>query len=1139
MLTLDTTYRRTAGLTTGRIARLTLSLTMLAGTTQALAQNTGLGGFSDEPEMIEPEFDTEVTPDEERPIGDLNFDVSVSEYDLVDLHVNNEDLGRVLQLLSIQSQRNIVASNSVEAAVTADLYGVSFYEALDAILHVNGFGYIEKGNFIYVYTREELAAIQEAARTREHRVFHLNHLNAVDAGEFAKSLLSEGGSISANAETPDFDMGSSTPVGADDFASAATLVVYDYEENLAAIESLLGEIDTRPTQVLVEATILQTTLNEANAFGVDFAIINDMDFLDFVGTGGPLSVANSLITGAGENVAGTALNATGADGNGAAIGSNVGNVEGPSTLKAGIVNEDVAVFLRVLDQVTDVTVVSNPKILTLNRQPARVLVGTKVGYLNTTTTETATTQTVEFLDTGTQLSVRPFVADDGGIRLELKPQVSSAQLREVSDNNNNTVTIPDEDTTELTTNVLLRDGQTAVLGGLFTETTTATRRQVPLLGDIPLIGSAFRGHDDSTRRNEIIFLVTPSIVNDALMDETGRLASSYVDNTRMGARTGTLPWSRDRRVGRLLIEARRHADNGETDMAIFKVKKAIGLAPMSPDARVLLEELTNTKQRRPSRSLMEGIFHRELLEPMPGVEADGRYFRPLFIEKPSTDNSSTVASQDSEWVAPPVSQATLSDGEFVDIVEIIPDEQPAEFEVFDYVEADTDDTEANADSDGSWIEIEDSENVEVAEVDGEELSSNDGTFQDDSEFVYEWTSPEYDQLADVTEDDSDWASAWTSPSPAKVEPEVAIVEPEFELPEEDFELPEPEVAIKEPDAAFVEPEIAFDATPSNGGVISIESIDSQGNVISQDWVSAPVDALASLEEVETAFETAEAEGFASSEESFEVAEESESESWDWDTESEEVPVQLADAEDWAYAGPEAFEFDDAQYAEFADEEPAAAPEFESQFDEVLENVEMVEVPMDDSAATATDPSTGATFVIEDITDPSNPVVVDEQAGGREPEFELFGEPVATADPLTMSPDELDATYTLEDDGFAFGETEGFNADSQDVLDVIMDDAPSTSAPISVATPEETVEFSFEDQAASEPVSPLSAMTLNPVAATPASTDASGGFLVVPLPTGGVVQIPWPMQSTSKSKGVRWREFSSVPVDNAGFDSSNR
>jgi type IV pilus assembly protein PilQ len=102
-------------------------------------------------------------------------------------------------------------------------------------------------------------------------------------------------------------------------------------------------------------------------------------------------------------------------------------------MKIGIVSNDVAVFLRVLDEVSDTTVVSNPKVLALNRQPARVLVGRKVGYLNTTSTDTATTQTVEFLDTGTQLYFRPFVSNDGIIRMELRPAVSEAAIRTASD----------------------------------------------------------------------------------------------------------------------------------------------------------------------------------------------------------------------------------------------------------------------------------------------------------------------------------------------------------------------------------------------------------------------------------------------------------------------------------------------------------------------------------------------------------------------------------------------------------------------------------------------------------------------------------------------------------------------------------
>ena len=846
MHTLDSTYRQTAGISPRRIARLTLALSMFAGTTQALAQNSGLSGYSDDAEVdANVTFSDDEGFAEERPIGDLNFDVAVNEYDLVDLHVNNEDLGRVLQLLSIQSQRNILASNNVEASVTADLYGVSFYEALDAILHVNGFGYIERGNFIYVYTREEMEQIEEAARTREHRVFHLNHLNAVDAGSFAANLISEGGAIVTNAATEDFTLSGDNPVGADEFAAEATLVVWDYPEHIDAIAELLAEIDTRPLQVLVEATILQTTLNEANAFGVDFAILNDMDFLDFVGTGGPLSVVNGLISGEGETVAGTAVNAPGDDGNGSAIASAVGNIDGPATLKAGIVNEDVAVFLRVLDQVTDVTVVSNPKILTLNRQPARVLVGTKVGYLNTTTTETATTQTVEFLDTGTQLSVRPFVSDDGGIRLELKPQVSSAQLREVADNSGNTVTIPDEDTTELTTNVLLRDGQTAVLGGLFTETTTATRRQVPLLGDIPLIGSAFRGHDDSTRRNEIIFLVTPSIVNDALLDESGALASTYVENTRMGARDGTLPWSRDRRVGRLLIEARRHADEGDIDMAIFKVQKAIGLAPMSPDARVLLEELTNKKHRRPSRSLMEGIFHRELLEPMPGVEADGRYFRPIFLDRPSGSSSNTEVA---EQTAPMSSEVTLSDGTRVEVTEVVPGTVfDGDVEELVFIEDEPVNTDAEATEPEAWIEFEDSGfDTDVAEAESGDLSTADEL----ENYEFDWVSPEYDEAV-IAEDDSTYA--WTESEPA--------AEPVFEEA----------------------PAVASNQVETVDGFITIESLPAEGEWAWPAENAEPVN-------VDIATET----------------ERAVEEDWDWAGEEPASPVQIADADDWSFSGTDAF-----------------------------------------------------------------------------------------------------------------------------------------------------------------------------------------------------------------------------------------
>ena len=172
--------------------------------------------------------------------------VKVSEYMTVDLFVQDEDLANVLQMLSLQSQRNIVASRDVSARVTANLYGVTFYEALDAILHVNGYGYIEKGNFIYIYTAAELAKIQAEQRAVVSKVLKLNYLNANDAAEFVAPLLSDKGSIKTNGDVGAFNIPQDTPTGAEEFALSATLVVFDYPEHVSEIEALLSQIDTRP-----------------------------------------------------------------------------------------------------------------------------------------------------------------------------------------------------------------------------------------------------------------------------------------------------------------------------------------------------------------------------------------------------------------------------------------------------------------------------------------------------------------------------------------------------------------------------------------------------------------------------------------------------------------------------------------------------------------------------------------------------------------------------------------------------------------------------------------------------------------------------------------------------------------------------
>lgn len=534
---------------------------------------------------------------EELPEGS-GAQVNVSEHMTVDMFVQDEDLANVLQMLSIQSRRNIVASRDVEAKVTANLYGVTFYEALDSILHVNGYGYVEKGSFIYVYTLEEMEQIRADERRMVSKVISLNYLNANDAAEFVSPLLSEKGKIKTNGDVGSFQIPAETPTGDEQFAHAATIVVFDYPENIEEVEALLTQLDTKPAQVLVEATILQTSLNEANAFGVDFAFLNGVNFTDFFDLGGPLGAAGVL--NAGDEF-------TPADNRGTAVNTLPGNTGGRGTVKLSILHDDIAIFIRALDEVSDVNIVSNPKILALNRQSAKVSIGRKIGYLKSTTNNGVTEQDVEFLPTGTSLSFRPFISKDGLIRMELKPKVSEGIINEFTDNEGRTVTVPDEVSQEITTNVVVPDGSTVVLGGLFRESTRLTRTQVPILGDIPLIGAAFRGQDDTTDRTEIIFLIKPTIMNDQVLLSQGEQAVAYTERVRVGSRQGLLPWSRDRQTAQLNVRAERLAAEGKSEEAMYALRRSLELNPSQPNVYRMQQDLGADLPRWPERSVLESI----------------------------------------------------------------------------------------------------------------------------------------------------------------------------------------------------------------------------------------------------------------------------------------------------------------------------------------------------------------------------------------------------------------------------------------------------------------------------------------------------------------------------------------------------
>ena len=557
-------------------------------------------------------------------------DIEMTSYGTVDMAVQDADLAQVLEMLSMQSQRNIIAGRDVSATVTANLYDVTFEEALDSILRVNGYGYIEEGAFIYVYPEDRIAEIEKARRQVETRIYELFYLNASDAAQVIQPLLSDVGQAVPMGTVEDGFNPDESDNGADAYAYTAKVVVTDYPSQLEEIATLLVELDVSPEQVMVEATILQTKVSENNAFGIDFSLVSHLNFENIVS---PLAAASDLISGAYNTD------------NAVAGSSTVGGTQtGAGGFKFGIVKDDFAIFLRALDSVTDVTVVARPKVMCLNRQRAEILVGRRLGYLNTTQTETSTTQTVEFLDTGIHLMFRPFIAPNEMIRMELYPRLSSGDV--VLEAN---YTVPNEDTHEIFTNVRVKSGETIVLGGLFEEQTTMSREQVPLLGDIPIVGGAFRGQDDETQRKEIIFLLTPSIIADERLWEMGEDGLEILDAVRLGARAGLLPFSRDQITAdynRDAIEAYR---NGELDLALYYANNSLRTASVQPEMARMRDTLSSTHQEGWSRNMQRRILDREIdlvpandLAPMP-VAPD---FNPEHPEEPAGEPASTSDASD-------------------------------------------------------------------------------------------------------------------------------------------------------------------------------------------------------------------------------------------------------------------------------------------------------------------------------------------------------------------------------------------------------------------------------------------------------------------------------------------------------------
>jgi type IV pilus assembly protein PilQ len=485
---------------------------------------------------------------------------------LIDVDAQDSDIRYVLKLLSEAGGLNILASQSVFGQVSASLRNVPIEEALTAILKSTGFVYQREGKIIYVGTPEELQGMEHVAELVGTRVYRPNYVAATELEILIAPLLSSVGKVTVSSPPQVGIASNSSEAGGDSFAGGDLVMVRDYVSILTEVDHLMSQVDCMPLQVAIEATILSVKLDDKNVLGVDFELLRQKDTVRIT-SGTPLS---SLMT-----------------------------ADFQDGLKIGFLDSSLSAFIEAVETIGETSVVASPRVMCLNKQRAEILIGSELGYVSTTVTETAATQAVEFLEVGTKLLIRPYISSDGVIRMEVHPELSTGSVRVEAG-----FTLPDKEVTQVTTNIMCMSDSTIVLGGLIREDLMTSSTQIPVLGNLPLVGTLFRQSTEDIERSEIIVLLTPRIVDGVTAANEGEQYSGQFQERRDVFADKMSPISRQHIAENYARKATSAYHAGDLPVALRYANLAIQFSPLHQGAVDLRREITSI-----APDLESGVHH--------------------------------------------------------------------------------------------------------------------------------------------------------------------------------------------------------------------------------------------------------------------------------------------------------------------------------------------------------------------------------------------------------------------------------------------------------------------------------------------------------------------------------------------------
>ena len=415
------------------------------------------------------------------------------------IDVVGTDLTSFLRIIADTAHLNLIVDSDVQGIYTFKFTDTPWDQVLDVILKHAGLGKEVSNGIIRVAKVEKLQKEEEDRKRLDDAkalsgetqsiTRPLSFAKASEAKNILEKMLTKRGSLIVDDRTN-------------------TLIITDLPRNLPLIDDLIAQLDVQIQQVQIEARVVEATKNWEQAFGVQWPTANSGSATLTTGTSSTAAPWGNTNGASWNSVSGTSSNNTGtAAFSGGTVGvTDIASPAGQLWLSFLSNRMSINVILQALETQGVVKVVSSPKVVTQNNKKAKVLSGQKIPYPTTQSGSSSGAITVAFADANLSLEVTPQITNDGTILMDIHVEKSDANFsQEVS----GTPTI----TTKLIeTQVLVKDGGTAVMGGVYKNTNSSSTTGVPFLSHLPLLGFLFRNKTDQDQNDELLVFITPHIL---------------------------------------------------------------------------------------------------------------------------------------------------------------------------------------------------------------------------------------------------------------------------------------------------------------------------------------------------------------------------------------------------------------------------------------------------------------------------------------------------------------------------------------------------------------------------------------------------------------------------------------------------